>query len=228
VKHGIVGVTSYNNYTTDSSNLPINGFQMHGSTELALPPGDVGFMKGQAALAGHLSITNRLALHTSLSSGYIHSISFGGLCGPALTSDKFLLGGTGSFRGFIPAGIGPRCSFVGRTNGGLGDALGGNIFYTATMMASVAPQDTNEGISQITRNVRLFAFASAGSCISVQGINTTNLKGIFSTSRMSAGFGVSSGVLGPARIEATYAVPLRCFGNDGKRRFQLGISLSII
>jgi outer membrane protein assembly factor BamA len=228
LKHSITGTTLYNNYSTDSSNLPVHGLQMQCSTEIALPPGDIGFFKGQVAIAGHLPIiTNRLALHTSLNTGYLHSLSYGGLCGPPLISDRFVLGGTGSFRGFIPAGIGPRGRRIGsrQSNDGLGDALGGNLFYTASLMASFAPSDTIEGISQITRNLRLFGFTTVGSCLSVS--NDTSWKDVVGSSRISAGIGIASGALGP-RIEATYTLPLRHGPIDGRRRFQLGICISIV
>ena len=229
VKHAITGTTSYNNFSTDSSHLPVHGVQMQCSSEIALPPGDVGFVKGQVAIAGHLPIiANRMALHTSISGGYLHSIPFGGLCGPPLISDRFLLGGTGSFRGFLPAGIGPRGRGIrstgGTMNSGLGDALGGNLFYTASLMASLRPPETIEGISQITRSLRLFGFTTIGSCLSVS--NTTSWKDIAGSTRMSAGVGIASGVLGP-RIEATYTMPIHYGPNDGRRRFQLGISVSL-
>lgn len=228
VKHAITSVTSYNSYSTDSSNLPVHGLQMQCSTELALPPGDTGFVKGQVSVAGHLPIfTNRLALHTSISSGYLRSISFGGLCGPPSISDRFLLGGTGSFRGFVPAGIGPRSRSINSlaTNNGLGDALGGNLFYTATLMASLAPPDTIEGVSQLTRALRLFGFTTIGSCLSVS--NTTSWKDVVGSTRISAGVGIASGVLG-RRIEATYTLPINYGPIDGRRRFQLGIWVSIV
>ena len=228
VKHAITSVTSYNNYSTDSSKLPVHGVQMQCSTEFALPPGDAGFVKGQISIAGHLPIfKNRIALHTSICSGYLHSISYGGLCGPPLISDRFLLGGTGSFRGFVPAGIGPRGQSInsGPSNNRLGDALGGNLFYTATLMASLAPPDTIEGVSQVTRTLRLFGFTTIGSCLSVS--NTTSWNDIVGSTRMSAGVGIASGVLGP-RIEATCTLPINNGPVDGMRRFQLGMCISIV
>jgi Omp85 superfamily domain len=231
VKHGVTLVTSYNNIITDSSNLPVEGLQLQCSAEVATPPGDIGFIKGQAAIAGHHSLNRRLALHTSVAAGYLHALSFGGLCGPPLVSDRFLLGSTGSFRGFIPAGIGPRSGMVGATNGGLGDALGGNFFYSATAMISSAPPETIEAFSQITRNVRLFGFATAGTCVSVDNnggkLSSWNVTDICGSSRLSAGIGIATGALGP-RIEATYAWPLRYGPVDGRRRFQFGVSVSIV
>ena len=228
VKHAVTSVTSYNNYSTDSSNLPVHGLQMQCSTELALPPGDIGFVKGQISMAGHLPIvTNRIALHTNFSSGYLRTISYGGLCGPPLISDRFLLGGTGSFRGFVPAGIGPRGRKInsGTTNNRLGDALGGDLFYSASLMASLAPPDTIEGLSQLTRTVRLFGFTTVGSCLSVS--NITSWKDVVGSTRVSAGIGIASRVLGP-RIEATYTIPLNYGPIDGRRRFQFGVCISIV
>jgi Omp85 superfamily domain len=230
VKHGITSVVSYNNVSTDTSNLPIHGLQLQCTTEVATPPGDIGFIKGQAAVAGHLSLNQRLSLHTYLSTGYLHALSFGGICGPPIVSDRFLLGGTGSFRGFIPAGIGPRSRIAGGASGGLGDALGGNFFYSATAMISAAPPETIAAITQITRNVRLFGFASVGTCLSMDGFNGSNssesLSDVAQSSRLSSGFGIATGALGP-RVEATLSWPLRYAPLDGRRRFQFGVSFSI-
>ena len=231
VKHGITGVVSYNNITADTSHLPIHGLQLQCTTEIATPPGDVGFVKGQAAVAGHLALNSRLSLHTCLSSGYLHALSFGGLCGPPIVSDRFLLGGTGSFRGFIPAGIGPRSHNVGGTNGGLGDALGGNFFYSATASISASPPEMIDAITQITRNVRLFGFATVGSCVSLGGFGGKHASFVISdvaqSSRLSSGIGIATGALGP-RIEATLSWPIRYGPLDGRRRFQFGVSFSIV
>jgi outer membrane protein assembly factor BamA len=231
VKHGITGVASYSNISTDTSNLPIHGLQFQCTTEVATPPGDVGFIKGQASIAGHFSLHQRLSLHTFLSTGYLRALSFGGLCAPPIVSDRFLLGGTGSFRGFIPAGIGPRSRIAGAANSGLGDALGGNFFYSATAMVSAAPPEPIHAISQITRNVRLFGFATFGTCVSVDGYSSSiyssdTMSDVAQSSRLSSGIGIATGALGP-RVEATLSWPLRYSPLDGRRRFQFGVSFSI-
>lgn len=222
VKHGVTAVFNYDrtlHAAADRSGLPVQGVQVQCSTEVAAPPGDVGFVKGLAACTGHASLTDRLALHASLATGYLHAVSFGGLCGAPGVSDRFLLGGTGSFRGFIPAGIGPRSA---AKSGALGDALGGNFFYTATAIASLAPPLTIEALDALTSRVRLFGFATAGTCLA----NLANIRDITGSTRVAAGIGVATNALGP-RVEATYAWPLRYGPSDSRRRFQFGMSFSI-
>lgn len=225
----------------DQSKLPVSGVQLQCSTELGAPPGDVGFVKGQAAVAAHVPLTDRFALHASFATGYLHPLEFGGLCcanrpaSAVLVSDRFLLGGTGSFRGFGPAGIGPRvtttttttAATVGGTKKTMGDALGGNFFYTATAMASLAPATTIEALSVVTSHVRLFGFATAGTCLgSGGGGGISGVHDVIGSTRVSAGIGVATQVMGP-RVEATYAWPLRYGPNDGRRRFQFGASFSV-
>jgi hypothetical protein len=222
VKHSVTAVMHYDTTKTaapcvdDASGIPVQGVQMQCSTELATPPGDVGFVKSQAAMAGHLSVTDRLAMHASLSTGYLHPLSFAGLCGMTTVSDRFLMGGSGSFRGFAPGGVGPRA--IGK----MGDALGGNFFYAASVVASFAPPVTLESLSVITSHVRLFGFCSVGTCLG----NVTGIQDIVKTTRVSAGMGLTSQAFGP-RLEATYAWPLRYGPLDGRRRFQFGLSLFI-
>jgi outer membrane protein assembly factor BamA len=194
---------------------------MQCSAELATPPGDVGFVKGQAAVAGHLPIGSRImALHVSLHAGYLHhTLNFGGLCNAPTVSDRFLLGGTGSFRGFVPAGIGPRST---NNNNKVGDALGGTFFYMATAMASLAPPTTLQSLTMLTSHVRLFGFCTAGTCLA----KLTSVSDVVYSTRASAGFGVATQAMGP-RLEATYAWPLRYGPLDGRRRFQFGMSFSI-
>jgi outer membrane protein assembly factor BamA len=208
----------------DQSKLPTSGVQLQCTGEVATPPGDVGFIKGQVAVAAHLSLTDRLALHGSLSTGYLHSLSFGGLCpAPPIVADRFLLGGTGSFRGFVPAGIGPRTTEASAMQS---DALGGNFFYSATVMASLAPSTASlEALSTLTRHVRLFGFATAGTCLDVS--KATSIQSVVGSTRASAGIGIATQALGPARVEATYAWPLRHGPRDGRRRFQFGVSFSL-
>lgn len=222
VKHGVTAVLHYDTTVTaaqsinDASGLPVEGVQMQFSTELATPPGDVGFVKSQATWVGHSSVTDRLAMHAYLSTGYLHPITFAGLCGMPIVTDRFLLGGTGSVRGFAPGGIGPRAT------GKMGDALGGNFYYTASVMASLAPPVTLKALSVITSYVRLFGFCSVGTSLGA----LTGVQDIFNTTRVSAGMGVATQALGP-RLEAIYAWPLRYGPLDGRRRFQFGVSFSI-
>ena len=225
VKHSITAKVKYDNTSTaegDMSRIPVSGMQMECLTEVATPPGDVGFIKAQTSLAAHVpTALPKVFLHGTISTGFISALHFQGLCRPPGPSDRFLLGGTGSFRGFVPAGIGPRSS-----SRKMGDALGGDVFYTATLAASTAPpsaltQSPLEAISMVASHIRLFGFATAGTCAAWN----TPLDLILST-RLSAGIGLSTQALGP-RLEATYAWPLRYGPRDGRRRFQFGVSFSL-
>jgi len=261
VKHSITAHVKYNQTTVtgsddnkDLSGLPVQGVQWDGTTELATPPGDVGFVKVQAAVAAHTipfaALLPNLSLHGTLATGVLRAFSFQGLCGPSPgPSDRFLLGGTGSFRGFVPAGIGPRSSNstsstttpkgTSSSSSKMGDALGGDFFYTATLMASTSPpsaltQSPLAAIALVARHVRLFGFATAGTCCALpSSSNTTDAAAavapwdIFRSTRLSAGVGLATQALGPARLELTYAWPLRYGPRDGRRRFQFGVSFSL-
>jgi outer membrane protein assembly factor BamA len=237
VKHGWTATVQYDSTHSDSdsavddrSRLPVSGIQFQCTGEVATPPGDVGFVKGQAAMATHLSLTDRLAIHGSLSTGYLHMVSFGGLCSitNSIVADRFMMGGPGSFRGFVPTGIGPRSRARPGTKLLHTDALGGNFFYTATAMASLTPSTTSlEALAMLTRHVRLFGFATVGTCLDTSGVTSNLLHNVVNSSRASAGIGIATQALGPARVEATYAWPLRYGPNDGRRRFQFGVSFSI-
>lgn len=262
------GGSSDNNHNrndgADLSGLPTNGVQWDGTTELALPPGDVGFVRAQAAVAGHACLAAvslpKVSLHATLGAGAVRSLSFRGLCscGPG-PSDRFLLGGTGSFRGFVPAGLGPRSSSTSSTTtsnnnsnrnssrqqaGGAGDALGGDFFYTATVAASTAPPAAlaqSPVLGGLARRVRLFGFATAGTCCNVAAAggagavdNTTytgvSARDVVRSTRLSAGVGLATQALGgpgAPRLEVTYAWPLRYGPRDGRRRLQFGVSLAL-
>jgi hypothetical protein len=217
-KHSVAATIEYDQvHVRDAgSGLPLDGLQIRSRTEWALPPGDVGFVKTHMAGAWHFllpdssSLTN-LAFHNCFTLGYLHPLSNGGLSRPEaiIPVDRFILGGTGSLRGFAPGGIGPRSADIPHNR--LGDALGSNFVYTATTMTSVSPPFDLFGLSS---QIRMFGFVTIGGC---------DLR---STPRTAAGVGLATQVLGP-RLEATYSLPLIYGPSDGKRRFQLGVSLSI-
>ena len=62
-------------------------------------------------------------------------------------SDRFLIGGTNNFRGFVPDGIGPRAYVNTSDNtattrtGKAGNSSGGDLFYTTIFMARTALPD---------------------------------------------------------------------------------------
>ena len=134
-------------------------------------------------------------------------------------------------RGFLPAGIGPRSKTGGSTSPG-GDAMGGNLYYTASLMASLLPP------SQILAEygVRLFAFANAGTLVGLSPLNNRQYrsvqeqhpitwKQVAQSTRTSVGVGISGGTP-MGRLEVTYAYPLRYGPRDARRNFQFGFGLS--
>lgn len=244
---------------------PTSGLDGHIDGELALPPGDVGFVKVRAGAACHAplravgealglagpadgegdgrreaatAITGP-AVHGSLSCGVLRPLDYGGLCnasrpGSVPLSDLFHAGGPGQLRGFLPSGIGPRSSKGGRRTPG-GDALGGDLFYAATVAAS-APLPESLGALR-SNGGRAFGFVNGGTCVSTlaggdggeesaASLLSPHLWGwMLNSTRLSVGAGLSFGTpLG--RFEATYAVPVRYGPRDARKSVQLGFGFS--
>jgi outer membrane protein insertion porin family len=206
---------------TDHPLQPTAGVQSNVTTEVALPPGDVGFIKTKGSFSIHKPLlasgdATSLSLHAACSMGYLHNLGFGGLTRPATLSDRFYIGGPMQLRGFSAAGIGPRAK-ISPTADGPGDALGGDFFYTATLMASF----TNSSLA--TANARLFGFCNVGTCVG--SILQCSPLQVLASSRASLGVGVATCMLGP-RVELTYAWPIRSGPRDVTRRFQFGMGMT--
>lgn len=215
-KHSLTWEYRTNGSDTDDRFNPTTGTDMHIKVEVAGPPGDVGFVKAEGGFAFHHSLSNSLALHTSLSSGILHPVSFGDLCGPPTVSDKFYVGGPMQLRGFLPAGIGPRAKTGGASVPG-GDALGGDMFYTATVAASVPFPE----ISFLRdTDIRLFGFANAGTLTRMP----SSFSHVMQSTRLAVGGGACMGS-SFGRLEVTYAVPLRLGPRDARKAVQLGIGV---
>jgi hypothetical protein len=246
--------------STDPS--PSGGeIQFHGKMQVATPPGDVGYVK----LEGGFETTQspfplgsssppmnspsppsravELEIHTSFRAGYLHHLDFGGLTRSRCLSDRFFVGGPMQLRGFGPCGIGPRAA--ARTTGGPGDALGGDFYYTGTILASVpplgllsmlnnsagtAPSNEEAETAAVLRDsvalsLRLFGFVNFGTCVG--HVATTPLASVLRSTRASVGVGLSTSALGPVRVELTYAIPLRYGPRDVRRAFQFGMGLNV-
>jgi len=221
---------------------PTSGVDAHAKLELAGPPGDVGFLKFQGGLAAHVEVPNppfrdhQVALHGSCQTGILLALAYQGLCGPPTISDRFFVGGPMQLRGFVPGGIGPRAKTVSPRNrcqktqrnlicslrgqGGAstpgGDALGGELFYVATLAASVPFPSLIPALRD--SGMRLFAFGNVGTLAS----SGTSFFSILRSTRTSVGCGVTMAT--PfGRMEATYAIPTRFGPRDARRSVQLGI-----
>ncbi|KAF1807030.1 surface antigen-domain-containing protein [Mucor lusitanicus] len=130
-------------------------------------------------------------------------------------SDRFLLGGPLSVRGFRNAGIGPR---------DYKDALGGNMYWAAGVSA-IAPLPKLE-----TKALRAHAFVNAGTNIPWKsGTSLQDTKQALTQSpSISAGLGLIYRH-SIARIELNYCVPLTAArGDQIKRGLQLGIGLNFL
>lgn len=107
--------------------------------------------------------------------------------------DRFFVGGN-NFRGFEPAGVGPRDKLSG-------DSLGGNVFYVGTAEVrfpiGLPPELGVNGV----------AFTQAGSLAGVDGAKTSPLFDVGSV-RVSSGIGFAwKSPFGPFRID--YATAIR-------------------
>jgi Omp85 superfamily domain len=243
-------------YAPPSSESPTSSTaQLHGKLQLATPPGDVGFCKVEGGFrtshsplqswlgGGPLSAVSTAAallqVQSSFRAGYLHRLDFGGLTGRSSTclSDRFYVGGPIQLRGFGPCGIGPRASPTS-TIPSPGDALGGDFYYSGTLLASVPPNvwlPQNEdgggggggGAPQnpASSPFRLFGFANIGTCVG--HVASTPILSILHSTRASVGVGLSTNALGPMRLEVTYALPLRYGPRDIRKTFQFGMGISI-
>eukprot|EP00560_Eucampia_antarctica_P007741 CAMPEP_0197827158 /NCGR_PEP_ID=MMETSP1437-20131217/4005_1 /TAXON_ID=49252 ORGANISM="Eucampia antarctica, Strain CCMP1452" /NCGR_SAMPLE_ID=MMETSP1437 /ASSEMBLY_ACC=CAM_ASM_001096 /LENGTH=561 /DNA_ID=CAMNT_0043427903 /DNA_START=82 /DNA_END=1767 /DNA_ORIENTATION=+ len=216
----------------------LSGYQANWSFELAGPPGDVGFFKGWGGLNLNIPLLTPLnetanpapsfasyllqglTFHAALQGGFLRNLAFGDLCNNNKNSsnicDRFFVGGPNQLRGFMQAGIGPRAKTGGSSVPG-GDAMGADLYYTTTLATSIPfPTLANTGI-------RLFSFVNAGAL-------TNRPLSLLATTRVSIGGGVSANlphVMNGARLEATYAIPLRYGHRDARRHVQAGMGFSI-
>lgn len=219
--HSVKYTYQTNGAYTDSKFNPTNGIDYSVTGELAGPPGDVGFAKVEGGGAVHFPVaTKGLVLHASLYGGIMKALDFQGLCrDTTCISDRFFRGGPLQLRGFQPSGIGPRAKTGGRSVTG-GDSLGGELYYTANIAASVpSPIFQDSGL-------RLFGFTNLGTLSNVNlKQNRTSFEGMMKSSRISVGGGAC--VATPmGRLELTYAVPLRFGAKDARKNLQFGFGFT--
>ena len=221
LKHSISLEVRTNGSLSDDTWNPTQGLQGQALAELAIPPGTVGFAKTQGSLSLHQALSSKLSAHGMLNAGFLKSLDWGGICRPAGLSDRFHLGGPLQFRGFSPAGIGPRAG----SGVASGDALGGSLFYSGTAMLSLLPTSSSKGGNPLddwieSTGLRLFCFGSAGTCCDV-----ASPSAILASSRLSAGVGIVTTAMGP-RLEMTYSYPVRFSPRDIRQNFQFGFGFS--
>lgn len=128
-------------------------------------------------------------------------------------SDRFLLGGPLSIRGFRNAGVGPR---------DYRDALGGNMYWAAGISA-IAPLPRLE-----SKPLRAHAFVNAGTNVPAGQCFKSTAEKLTKSPSVSVGLGLIYRH-SIARIELNYCVPLTAAkGDQIKRGLQLGIGLNFL
>jgi len=221
-QHQIRRHLSFHDNDNDNDDDSLSLLEGKWNLELAGPPGNTGFFKSWGGFHLDVPILQRiwqgLTLHASWQGGFLKPLSFGNLCNTntaATTSshitDRFFVGGPNQLRGFMEAGIGPRAKTGGASVPG-GDALGANWYYASTIATSIPVHASG---------IRMFSFLNMG--------NLTNRPtSLLSTTRLAIGAGLYANLPHHgARMEATYAIPIRYGPNDARRRLQAGIGFSL-
>jgi outer membrane protein assembly factor BamA len=232
ITHSLTWDVRSNGESLDNRFQPTAGMDWFTKVQVAGPPGDVGFAKAQGGAALHLPLVGSglLALHGTCAGGFLQPLDYNGVCSkPATISDRFFVGGPMSLRGFLPGGIGPRSSSTTTSSTSTstsksagvspgGDALGGTMYYTASLAASVAPPGLLRDYG-----VRVFSFVNAGTLVgTTEGVP---LQTILNSTRTAVGAGISAATP-MGRLEATYAWPLRYGPRDARRNFQFGFGFN--
>lgn len=209
-----------NNKIRNDPDLLLGTMDAKWNVELAGPPGNTGFFKTWGGIDITIPTSSILQFHASCQAGFLQPLSFATLCNTTTTSthnkkassshitDRFFVGGPNQLRGFMEAGIGPRAKTGGASVPG-GDALGGNSYYTTTLAASIPA----------TKGIRMFSFLNIGNL-------TSKKSNWITTTRLAVGAGIFCNLQG-ARMEATYAIPLRYSHKDATRRLQAGIGITL-
>jgi outer membrane protein insertion porin family len=169
----------------DTPFLPSDGYIVQLDQDLADFGADTRFVRVEGRASYYYPFFPNWVLNLAARGGYIV-----GLGDDVRLFDRFFLGGA-SFRGFKFAGVGPR-------DASTGDALGGNVLYTAT-----AEQRFPLGLPE---ELRIFGrvFVEAGSLFDSDASGPT----VFDSSsiRASAGVGLSwLSPLGPIAIDLSEA-----------------------
>lgn len=158
-----------------------------------------------------LGIHPGLVMSTTFRAGWLANLSDDAKS--STVSDRFLLGGPLSIRGFRNAGVGPR---------DYRDALGGNMYWAAGISA-IAPLPKLE-----SKPLRAHAFINAGTNVPAHANFQSTAQALTKSPSISAGLGLIYRH-SIARIELNYCIPLTAAkGDQIKRGLQLGIGLNFL
>ncbi len=198
----VVGQTLFYDRLDNRIN-PSDGYFARWSADVAGLGGDKHYLRNALEVGYYLPLWGDWVLSLLGEGSYIFGIGSEDID----IGDRFFLGGN-SFRGFAPAGVGPR-------DVANNDSLGGNLLYKGTLEALFPlGLPTELGIKG-----RIFAIAG-----SLRQVDTSNLNVLDTGSvRMSAGIGISwASPFGPLRIDFTKAIIKEDFDDEELISFGFG------
>jgi len=204
VNVSLVGYTvSYN--TLDNNRLPTSGLFAELRQDFAGVGGDVDFVRTSAEVRKYYEVFSDVVSVLKLQAGHITGWGGNGL----RMLDHFQMG-PNLVRGFQPAGIGPR----DLTNGTTNDALGGSLYWGASIEAQTPLYFLPKDIG-----IKIAAFADAGSLWGYKGPTSWDVTGetlqvgldSASLIRSSVGVGLLwDSPLGPLRFDLAYPITKYC------------------
>ena len=215
---------SYN--TLDNNRNPTSGFVAVLKQDFAGLGGDVQYVRTTVDSRTFYEVIPDLVGVMHLQSGYITGWGSGGL----RMLDHFQMG-PNLVRGFAPSGIGPRDMTQYNINGTPGDALGGTMYWGASVEFQAPlyfmPKDAG---------IKVAAFADAGSLWNYRGptswaqtgetLTLVNTKGVNSSDmfvRSSVGVGLLwASPFGPLRFDLAYPITSQTFDRKQVFRFTGG------
>jgi outer membrane protein insertion porin family len=208
----LIGYTaSYS--TLDNIRNPTSGLLVELKQDLAGVGGDVNFIRSTVEARSYYEVFSDVIAVLRLQAGHITSWGSKEL----RMLDHFQMG-PNLVRGFAPAGIGPR----DLTNGTAQDALGGSMFWGASVEAQTPfhfiPKDVG---------IKGAVFADAGSLWGYKGPTSWDVTGetlqLVDTNAIRASVGVGliwNSPFGPLRFD--YAIPVMKQGYDRVQQFRFG------
>ena len=191
------------NYDLRDSRIdPTEGYFARFGQEVAGLGGDARFLKHTLTYGHFYSIADGWVLSAVARAGYIVGID-----DDVRIVDRFFLGGR-SLRGFEPSGVGPRDEETG-------DALGGNLFYSATGELGI-PLGVAEEL-----NLRGAVFVDVGSLTKTDDSGPGLLDE--GSPRLSVGVGINfRSPLGPIRLDFSRALIKEDYDRTENFRFTFG------
>ena len=201
--------------TLDNNKAPTSGLYAELKQDFAGVGGDVNFVRTTAESRTYHEIFPDIIGVLKLQGG--HVTGWGG--GDLRMLDHFQMG-PNLVRGFAPAGMGPRDMTSGTTN----DALGGSMFWGASVEAQTPLYFLPKSIG-----IKVAAFADAGSLFNYQGSTSWNVTGETLTVaesnavRSSVGMGLLwDSPLGPLRFDLAYPITKESYDRTQIFRFSGG------